>query len=223
MATTGTQTVLDIVTDALLDIEAIQMGQNVPGKQGDHAKRLLNRLMKSWQLLDFTPDFLVASQSVAATTSAAHTLSPVRPVRLLSVRVKNTNGNEIPMIELTRDEYDQLPNKDAIGTPTQFYYDRQKENAILYVYPLYSSVTTETFEITYEREFEDIASLSDTIDLPGEWYDVAVKQLADRLAPAYGSEASKQRTAMEAARALNTALAAEAAGDNVRFVGERYA
>lgn len=220
MATTGTQTVLDIVTDALLDIEAIQMGQNVPGKQGDHAKRMLNRLMKSWQALDHTPTFLVAEQSVTATTSASHTMSPVRPLRILSARLKQTDGNEVPMIQMTRDEYDELPDKDTTGTPTQFYYDRQKEAAEFIVWPLFSSVTTETFEITYEREYEDIAALSDTIDLPGEWYDVAVKQLAARLAPAYGIDPGTQANLMMSGEvALNRAMASEVSGDSVYFNG----
>lgn len=222
MATTGTQTVLDIVTDALLDIEAVQMGQSVPGKQGAHAMRVLNRLMKSWQRLEPTPDFLVASQSVTATTSAAHTLSPVRPIRILNANLKQTDGTEIPMIELSRDEYDELPDKDTTGIPTQFYYDRQKESAVFYVWPLFSSVTTETFEITYEREFEDISALTDTIDLPSEWYDVAVKQLAARLVHAYGSEAAKQTMPMEAEYALNRALASAVTG-SVYFQRDRYA
>jgi len=206
MAVTGTETVRDIITDALLDIQAVNEGEDIPAYQASQALRVLNRLMKSWQIMEGSPAFLKASQSVTATTSAAHTMSPIRPIRLLSVRLKNADGSELVMVELTRDEYDQIPNKDATGTPTQYYYDRQKEAARLYVWPLFSAVTTETFEVTYEREFEDIASLNDTIDLPAEWYDVAVRQLSARLAPSYG--VANPALDMNAAYALNLALAA---------------
>ncbi len=213
MAVTGTETVREIITDALLDIGAVQEGEDLPATQAAQALRVLNRLMKTWQMYEGSPAFLVSSQSVTATTSAAHTMSPIRPVRLLSVRLKGTSGIEIPMVEMTRGEYDDLPDKDSTGTPTQFYYDRQKETARLYVWPLFSSVTTETFEVTYEREFEDIASLGDTIDLPSEWYDVAVKQLAARLAPSYGVR--DPSLAGEAAYYLNLALAAGAENRSV--------
>jgi len=219
MAVTATETVRDIITDALLDLEAVQMGQSIPAKQADHAKRTLNRLMKSWQLMDGTPAFLKASMTVPVQASASRSLEavdrPERPIRLLSVRYDN-GTSELPMIELTRDEYDELPNKDATGTPTQFYYDRQKQDALFYVWPVPSSASG-NYQITYEREFEDVSSLNDVIDLPAEWYDAAVKQLAARLAPAYGSEAAKGRLPAEAAYALNLALAHGMAGESVHF------
>ena len=219
MATTGTYTVREIIEAALLDIEAMTMGQSIPAKQADHAKDTLNRIMKSWQIMDGAPDFLRASQSVTATTNANHTLSPVRPLRLLNVNVKTADGNEIPMVPMSRDEYFRLPDKTTTGIPTQFFYDRQKESAVLYVWPPFASVTTETFEVEYEREFEDVSSLNDTIDLPSEWYDVAVKALGARLVHPYGSEQAKASIPAQAAYALNTALAAGMSGESVYFYG----
>lgn len=213
MATTGTQTVRDIVTDALLDLEVVSIGEALPADLAAHAVRVLNRVMKSWQLRDDAPAFLKASQTLALTTAASYTLNPARPIRILSARFKR-NGQEIPMIPLSRDEYDELPIKTTTGTPTQFYYDRQKEAALFYVWPVLATANGETVQITYEREFEDV-EINDTIDLPGEWWDVAVLQLASRLAHAYGSEAAKQTVMMRAEQALNIALGAAAAGESV--------
>lgn len=217
MAVTATHTARQIVTDALLDIEALTMGQTIPGPQADHALRVLNRLLKSWQIMDGAPDFLRATQTVTATTSAAHTMSPVRPLRILSVNMVNASSVEIPMNEMTRDEYKALTSKTTTGTPTQYYYDRQRESALLYVWPVFSAVTTETFKVDYEREFEDLTDLDDVLDLPVEWHDTAVLQLAARLAPAYGSESAKIRTAMEAERSLARALGASVANESVFF------
>ena len=118
--TTATETVRDILEAALLDIEAIAMGQAIPDRQAAAGIKALNRLMKSWQLLDGTPSFLKASQTLTLTTATSYTLNPVRPGRILSARVTRT-GIETPMLPLTRDEDDTLPNQNSTGYPTQFY------------------------------------------------------------------------------------------------------
>jgi hypothetical protein len=215
MATTGTQTVRDIVEAALLDLEVGAIGVDLNADLASHAVKTLNRLMKSWQLLDDAPAFMKASQTLTLTTAASYTLSPARPVRILSARLKRA-GIELSMLRLTRDEYDMLPQKQSTGTPTQFYYDRQKENALFYVWPRLAVANGETVEITYEREFEDVA-LNDAIDLPGEWWDVAVLQLGARLVKAHGSETAKATLPGEARDALNKALGAGADGESVYF------
>lgn len=213
MAVTGTQTVLDIVTDAMIDLEVGAIGQEAESILSAHAVRTLNRVMKAWQLDDAAPSFLKASQTLTLTTAASYTLAPARPVRILSARLKRS-GVETPMIRLTRDEYDNLPIKTTTGIPTQFYYNRQKEAALFYVWPVLATAAGETVEITYEREFDDVA-IGDNIDLPGEWWDVAVLQLASRLVHAHGSEAAKQSVPMRAEIMLNKALGAAVDGESV--------
>ncbi len=213
MAVTGTLTVQDIITDALLDLEVGAIGIDADSTLAAHAVRALNRVMKSWQLDDAAPSFMKASYTLTLTTAASYSLVPERPIRILSARLKRS-GIEIPMIRLTRDEYDSLPVKTTIGLPTQFYYDRQKEDALFYVWPVLATAAGETVEITYEREFEDVG-INDTVDLPGEWWDVAVLQLASRLIHAYGSEGAKQSIPMRAEIALNKALGAAMDGESV--------
>jgi len=208
------ETVRDLITDALLDLEAATMGQAVGATEAEHGRRALQRMLKAWQLEHGTPFHLVAEQTVTASTTGAYTLFPVRPLRILSARVV-TGGVEIPMIELTRDEYDSLPNKAATGIPTQFYYDKQKVLAVFRVWPLFSSVSSETFKITYERETDDIASIDDIIDVPPEWYDAVVKNLASRLRHAYGKGKRKADIVAEAYRALNDALGSGVDGQSV--------
>ena len=213
MAVTATQTVRDIITDAMLDLEVGSIGAQARANLAAHAVRVLNRIMKAWQLDDAAPSFLKASQTLTLTTAASYSLLPERPIRILSARLKRS-GIEIPMIRLTRDEYNALPVKTTTGLPTQFYYDRQKEDALFYVWPVLAVANGETVEISYEREFEDV-DINDNIDLPGEWWDVAVLQLASRLVHAYGSEAAKASIPMRAEMALNKALGAAVDGESV--------
>jgi len=147
--TTDTDTNLEICTAALRKIGVVGMGVTASADEIETARVALGRMLKSWQSRGYNL-WAVTSMSVTATTSASYSLTPARPLALQSVRFKS--GSETPMLELSREEYDNLPLKSAAGRPTCFYYDRQKEAGTLYVWPVLSSVTTETLEITYIRE-----------------------------------------------------------------------
>lgn len=182
MAVTGTSTVRDIVTAAMRRAGITAVGEEMDAADAQYVMDELNRMLKAWQAADYLS--LVASQSVTLTTAASYTLDPVRPIRIHSVRLKRS-GSETPMWDMTRSEYDELPRKDTQGTPTSYYYDRQREAAVLYIWPVLSAAAGETLEITYERELVDVTSLSDVIDLPAEWYDATVSNLAYRAALDY--------------------------------------
>lgn len=219
MAVTGTQTIRDIVTDALQKIGVADMGSQPEAYETAKAVRALNRMLKSWQNKGYNL-WSYASQSVTLTTAASYTMSPARPVRIHSVRLKRS-GVETPMQRLTREEYDSLPIKTSTGTPTCWYYDKQREDASLYVWPVLSTAAGETLEITYERELEDLAGsgdLNDEIDLPGEWWDAAVYQLGERLADDFAVNLTPQYL-MRSQSLLNEALAADREG-SVFFGGE---
>lgn len=178
MATTSTETARSIIGDALRKIGVVAMDEEMTADQAAHGLRALNRMLKSWQNKGYSV-FAKASQSVTLTTAASYTLNPVRPLEILSCRFRQ-NGIDRPLLQFTRDEYDSLPLKTSTGTPTSFYYDRQREAAVLYVWPVMAAVDGETLQITYTREFEDMG-LTDVIDVPGEWYDAVVYGLAARL------------------------------------------
>ena len=211
MATTGTETVRALVGDALLDIEAGTMGFAAESEAMAHGVRHLNRIMKVWARMGYL-QYLVTSQSVTVVADATFlTMSPVRPIEILNARYKDASGIEIPMNELSRQEYDELPQKTTSGIPTNFYYDRQKEVALLYIWPTLAAVTTETIALTFTREPEDIADEDDVIDIPAEGYDAVVKNLAYRLSPAYGTPERRLVVREEAKVSLDTWLAADSA------------
>lgn len=220
MAVTGTETVREIVTDALLDVGAATLGQAPEADEMALGVRHLSRLMKQWQTEGY-PVFVKASQTVTPVADTlSYTMSPVRPIRILNANLKN-DGIETPMYEMSRDEYDSLPDKDANGQPTNFYYDRQKESALFYIWPVLSAVDDETIEVTYEREIEDL-TVDDTIDCPAEWYNAVTLGLAARLCHPFQKMDQWQVLKMEAEDALSTAFAADSE-DSVFFTGEAYA
>ncbi len=182
MAVTATDTARDLIGDALRKIGVVAIDEPMNADQAAAGLRALNRMLKSWQNKGFCT-WAKASQSVALTTDSSFRLNPARPLEILSCRFTQ-NGVERPMLSFTRDEYDSLPVKTSQGTPTTFHYDRQREDARLYVWPVMASVNGETLEITYTRELED-TTLDAPVDVPGEWYDAVVYGLAARLADDY--------------------------------------
>lgn len=180
MAVTGTYTARQIVRAALRKIGVIAKDTEATAAEMEDALFDLNVMLKSWQNEGYNL-FNYASQQVTLTTAASYDLDPVRPLRILSCRFKR-NGIELPMQQLTRNEYDTLPKKDTTGTPTTFYYDKQREAAKLYVWPVLASASSETLQITYEQEYEDMTDLDSVVPIPGEWWEACVYSLAGRVA-----------------------------------------
>lgn len=208
MAVTGTYTAREIITQALRKLGVSAVDTTPTADELSQGLTALNFMLKAMQNEGFNL-FNYATQSVTATTSAAHTMDPVRPIRVHGVRFRK-NGLDTPMEALTRQEYLDLPNKSSTGTPTTYYYDKQRESAVLYVWPLLSSASGETFEVDYEAEYEDATSFSAVIPVPGEYWEAVVYGLAARLADDYAVEAPN--ILMRAEMAMRDALAADREG-----------
>lgn len=188
MATTNTYTNFEVCAEALRKIGVLSKGETPEAEDFDGALKQLGRMLKAWQSREYNL-WAKASGSLILTTAASYTLDPVRPLRILSARLKR-NGIEMPMVQMTRDEYDELPQKDSTGTPTQFYYNRQREEARFFVWPVLAAPNGETIEYTYERELADVVS-DEPVDVPSEWYDAVVYGLAARLADDYMIDAPR--------------------------------
>lgn len=184
MAVTNTRTVREICTQALRLAGVAPIVQSPDSEDMDFAVLTLDLMLKGWQGRAWGV-WTVATQSLTLTTAASYTLDPVRPLAIRNANLKRA-GIETPMHEMTRKEYDELPDKDSTGLPTTFHYDRQREAARFYVWPVLATAAGETVEITYTREQEDIASANDVLDAPGEVWEAVAYMLASRLIDAYG-------------------------------------
>jgi hypothetical protein len=195
------ETCRDVISDALRKIGVVAMDEPMTADQAEHGRRAFERMLRGWQNKGWCV-WAKDTQSQTLTTSEVYSLDGVRPLEILSCRFRQ-NGVERPMMPLTRDEYDSLPVKDVAGSPTTYYYDRQRTGVKLYIWPLLASPAGETLEITYTREL--IApDLNDEPDVPDEWLETAVYALAARLADDY--EVQAQRVVLRAEELLSEAL-----------------
>lgn len=174
-----TRTVRQIVNKALRKASLLDISEEAEAELSATTVEELDAMLKAWQGQPWM--WTRTSGLLTLTTAASYTLDPVRPLQIITARLKR-NGIETPMQPMTRREYDELPIKTSTGLPTTFYYDRQREAALFYIWPVLSVAAGEQIAYTYTREVADIASPNDEIDVPGEWWDCVILNLAARMA-----------------------------------------
>jgi hypothetical protein len=164
------------------------MGVTVSADEAANTLIELELMLKQWaQDGPFLYTKRESSQTLVANT-ANYTLSSSLPIRLIEVRYRDTSSpvSDIPMVPLTREQYFELPNKTATGTPTTYYFDPVPTGGVLYIWPLLASATTESVRYTYQRRIEDVDALTNNLDIPQEWLGTVGYCLADRLLDDYG-------------------------------------
>ena len=117
----------------------------------------------------------------------------VRPLRIPSVRRWNTLSQiETPLIALSRIDYQNLPNKTLTGTVTQFWYDPQggaNNVGLLYLWPTPAAVLNNNIKFTWYRPIQDFNTAANTPDLPQEWINTLIWNLAMLMSPEFGVNA----------------------------------
>lgn len=112
----------------------------------------------------------------------------IRPLRVVSGRrFYFSNSIDTPMIVLSRIDYRNQPNKTSTGVPTMAFYDPRggaNTQGTLSLWPTPADVTT-AFKFTYWRPVQDFTTSANIPDLPQEWLDALVWNLALKMAPEY--------------------------------------
>lgn len=103
---------------------------------------------------------------------------------VLDVRelVFQNTPQEIPFYQLNRTDYSNLPNKTRTGRPTQFWYDKTRQQPELVIWPNPDSQFTFS-QITgfLHRQIQDVGTMQQEIECPQRWYLAIVLQLAKHL------------------------------------------
>lgn len=149
-------------------------------------------------------------------TDATYTFSVEEdsPLKVLQGVIRDhsnpTQPYDIPMIPLTRYNYNTLPTKHNVGMPVQYFYNPETLYGVLKIWPAPDtySITNRSVVLTAQMKFEDTpTSAEEILDFPSYWNRALIYQLATTLAPEYGYPVSdRQLLAAEAAAFWNRAL-----------------
>jgi hypothetical protein len=180
-------TAREVVTFALRKINVCATTEDPTADDSARAMQELNLMLKGWQKYPSLWRLTEGSITMISAT-ASYTLSPF-PHRVTSIRYR-TGTVDTPLTWMTRGEYFDLATRTTAGAPTQYYIDFQRSAATLYVYPVLTTVSAQTFLTTFQRKFEDIDDLANDIDVRQEWLEVVGYNLAVRIAPDFGASST---------------------------------
>lgn len=185
MATSGTisftMTFREAFTRAMQMAKIVASGETPAPDESESGMATANLMLKSWQ----TDCNLWRELSDTVTASTATTTLDPRVMDVQEARLTETWGDR-PLTRWEWGEYIGLPNKAAAGYPTVFVFRRGRDASTISLWPV--PATPVTISFTAARVIEDIDTLDDNLDLPQEWLETFVTNLAVRLAEEYGSD-----------------------------------
>lgn len=110
-----------------------------------------------------------------------------RPMQVMEAYTHITRGDsDIPVEKLSRRRYDELSIKSSTGLINQFYYDPQRTQGHLYVWPT-GSDETNYIKLIVQRTLDDLDGSDDEPDFPQEWFLPLALNLAVLIAPKVGT------------------------------------
>lgn len=196
--TTFSETADEICSDALSKLGVVAPGTDASAarttKQNLHARRALNRLVKSmdsegeflWRTIRRTANLTIGDASFAPATDV---LDIDEPMRYSAGDPSSGGGGFLPATILTamsRDEYMAIPDRTITGRPTRYYVEGTVgPTKIVYLYPACDTALS-TMEYAAFVRGADFTSGADTPDYLQKWARCLVWGLAAELAPDYG-------------------------------------
>lgn len=112
------------------------------------------------------------------------------PLYLLTQNYRNEQGDDWPLAKLTLEDYDAIPDKDADGTPSGFYYEKALDEGVFY-FDTAVEDARDTVRLTVHYPAQDMDSTSDNFDFSKVWYRPLGYLLGMDLAPEYDIELSQ--------------------------------
>lgn len=180
-------TALEIITDAMTEIGAHDLGQSVSAEDASLGLRKLNQLLQRWSnspgLFPVLPE-----TSITMTGAASYTVGPTggtvsaRPLRI--DRATFVLGDvEYPVNVLSRQEWDGIAVKDVTGGPvSDIWYDAANTDGRVYVYP---KADAGTLKLDAPTLLSSFGGLTSTLTLPAGYESAIVLTLAIDLAGSF--------------------------------------
>jgi len=154
---------------------------NPSSSDADNALSSLNELRGAWGL-EFlinsvtSESFnLIVGQSVY-TIGSGGDFNTVRPIKIDSFYIRDSNGYDRIMTEISPDDFDRIKYKSFSAKPYWFYY--------LPEYPLGKIILNKEPDLVYTayfkfvKNFTEFADITDTVDLPNEYKEALIYNLA---------------------------------------------
>src|SRR3990167_6433365 len=223
MTTSGsidlTFTAQELITYALRLINITAQHETPEANDSERGRVEMNMMLKDWMRYEHIWRVKEGYVLIVA-DQAGYSLTP-RPHRVHDMRYRNASSLDTTMIEMTRDQYYNLPDKASKGIPTQWFFDPQRDSDSLWIWPVLDTLDTttpETLRVTYQRRFEDVDTLTETLDITQAYLGVVGYNLAARLADSFGRSGGHIDRIVGRAEQLKEEMMDDDREDFVQFV-----
>ena len=201
MATSGTNTFTvtrdDIIKAAMRNLGALAVGETPETEDYTNCSQALNIMIKGWAKKGLP--LWVTEEVVVPLTAAkvAYTIGPTgtpapdviayKPLRILEGSfIRDANGFDTPMTLISRQEYNNLADKDTSSVPNQLYYQPGAITGTIYIFGESVDADHDLY-IQSQRQFQDMTSSADNFDFPAEWFQALKWGLSAELSAEYGT------------------------------------
>jgi len=194
MAVTGTNTFSvtrdEIIKAALRVLQVIGVGEVPVNEDYINCSQALNIMIKGWSAneqplwvlqnieIPLVQDNVRYELGPTATGTGAQVMS--RPIGTTDAFIRDGNGHDRPLYLISREEYNDLSDKDSASNPNLYYYDRQEPNGVLYLFGKPEN-STDVLHLRAQRQFYDMTDADDTFDFPEEFFQALKWGLAAEL------------------------------------------
>tara|TARA_B100000497_G_scaffold124415_1_gene158877 strand:- start:8 stop:688 length:681 start_codon:yes stop_codon:yes gene_type:complete len=190
MATSGTvafrPNVEEIITEAFerCGIDT----QTQTGDKAVSARRSLNLLFAEWANRGINY-WAVDEQTLTLVKGTASYELPAGTIDLISAVIRDSSGTDTSDQIINRvsiSDYNQLPNKDSSGKPSQYMLDKQYTPKAYF----WSVPDKTTYSMVYWaiRQLEDVTASNQDADIPYRWNECICAGLASKLAMKFAIE-----------------------------------
>lgn len=199
-----------LINLALKQVGVLGVGQTASAEDISDAFMMLNMMLSQWSVKRNVVHQIadIACQSTGAQT---YTVGPggdfntSRPTKLIGVyfRQVNTPGGYANSVDTPVDllqsmsDYSRIATKNIASMPCSAYYDPQYPLGVLHLWPV--SIPQYELHILALMPLAQFATAYDDINLPPEYQEALMYNLAGRLYPLYGMAVNTTVVALAAA------------------------
>lgn len=123
--------------------------------------------------------------ATAGNTVFAYTTKMRNPFDIVTAVMRTTAGKDTPFNpRLTVEEYEEIYDKTAEGSPSAGYFEAGRTDSSLYIDRAPDDVT-DVLRMVYMSYIEDFTATTDTVDFTSEWFRPLSAQLSMDIAPMF--------------------------------------
>ena len=153
MSTSGTYNFSMDIDEVIQEAMEMIGGEPTLGHEPKSARRSINLLLSDWQNRDimlWTAETSVFTVSVSTTTYSLASSS----IDVLEA-VVNRDDTDIQLERISMQEYLKIPNKKQTGRPTQYAVRHERNNPVVYLWPLPEN-STDQVKVELIRYMQDV-------------------------------------------------------------------